>query len=155
MRLSSATLRLLGSGTESKMLNNKPSIVLFEREIEHLEEGLERYQADTHDTQIHDGLVQRFEFTYEQGHKILKRYLEFASVNLAQFDAMTFQKLICTANEQGLLLGVWPDWRGFRDMRARTSHTYNDDVALEVVDGIPRFIEEAIYLCNSMRECLA
>ena len=137
------------------MSNDKPSISHFERAIERLEEGLVRYQADTSDTQIRDGLVQRFEYTYELGHKILKRYLEYASANPAQFDEMTFQELIRTANEHGLLLRAWPDWRGFRDMRSRISHTYNEDVSLEVVAGIPRFVEEAIYLRNRLRERMA
>ena len=127
----------------------------FERATQRLEEGLTRYQDDTSDTQIRDGLVQRFEFTYELGHKVLKRYLETASANPEQFDTMTFQDLIRTANEQDLLLGDWPDWRGFREMRGKTSHTYNEDVALEVVGGIPRFLEEAIYLRNKLRERLA
>ena len=136
------------------MLNDKPSIALLERDVERLEEGLVRYQANTSDTQIRDALIQRFEFTYEQGHKILERYLEYASANPTLFDEMTFQELIRTANEQGLLLGTWSEWRGYRDMRARTSHTYNEDVSLEVVDGIPHFIEEAIYLRNRLRERL-
>ena len=137
------------------MSNDKPGITVFERAIQRLEEGLARYRADTSDTQIRDGLVQRFEFTYELGHKVLKRYLEFASANPEQFDEMTFQDLIRTANEQGLLLGNWPDWRGFREMRGKTSHTYNEDVAIEVVAGIPRFVEEAIYLRDKLRERLA
>ena len=137
------------------MSNEKPGITPFERAIQRLEEGLARYRADTSDAQIRDGLVQRFEFTYELGHRVLKRYLEYASANPEQFDEMTFQDLIRTANEQGLLLGDWPDWRGFRDMRARTSHTYKEDVALEVVAGIPRFVEEAIYLRDKLRERLA
>ena len=137
------------------MSNDKPGITPFERAIQRLEEGLARYQADTSDSQIRDGLVQRFEFTYELGHKVLKRYLEYASANPGQFDEMTFQDLIRTANEQGLLLGNWPDWRGFREMRGKTSHTYNEDVAIEVVTGIPRFVEEAIYLRDKLRERLA
>ncbi len=39
--------------------------------ITRLQEGLVRYQHDITDTQIRDGLVQRFEFTYEISHKIL------------------------------------------------------------------------------------
>ena len=68
---------------------------------------------------------------------------------------MAFQDLIRSANEQGLLLGDWPDWRGFRDMRAKTSHTCNEDVAIEVVTGIPRFLEEAVHLRDKLRERLA
>ena len=137
------------------MSNGKPEIAPLERAIQRLEEGLSRYEADTRDIQIRDGLVQRFEFTYELGHKVLKRYLEYTAANPEQFDEMTFQDLIRTANEQGLLLGEWPDWRGYRDLRGATSHTYNEDVALEVVEGIPRFIEEVTYLRDRLREHLA
>ena len=137
------------------MSNDKPAIAPFERAIERLEEGLVRYRGDTGDIQIRDGLVQRFEFTYELGHKVLKRYLEYASASPEQFDEITFQDMIRTANEQGLLLGDWTDWRGFRDMRARTSHTYNEDVAMEVVEGIPRFVEEAVYMRDQLRRRLA
>ncbi len=136
------------------MLDEKPGISPFERAIQRLKEGLSRHQSDTSDTQIRDGLIQRFEFTYEQGHKILKRYLEYTSANPEQFDEMSFQGLIRTGNEQGLLLGEWPDWRRYREMRSRTSHTYNEDVALEVVSEIPGFLEEAIYLYDRLRERL-
>ena len=137
------------------MPNGKPEIAPPERAIQRLEEGLARYEADTSDIQIRDGLVQRFEFTYELGYKVLKRYLEYTAANPAQFDEMTFQDLIRTGNEQGLLLGEWPDWRGYRDMRSRTSHTYDEDVALEVAEGIPPFLEEATYLRDRLRERLA
>ena len=127
----------------------------FERAIQRLEEGLARYRADTSDTQIRDGLVQRFKFTYELGHKVLKRYLKYASPNPEQVDTMAFPDLVRTGNEQDLLLGEWPDWRGFREMRGKTSHTYNEDVALEVVGGIPRFLEEAIHLRDKLHKRLA
>ena len=127
----------------------------FERAIQRLEEGLARYRADTSDIQIRDGLIQRFEFTYELGHRVLKRYLEYASASPEQFDEMTFQDMIRTANEQGLLLGDWTDWRRFREMRARTSHAYDEDAAILVVDAIPRFIDEAIHLRDKLRERLA
>ena len=127
----------------------------FEHAIQRLEEGLARYLLDTSDIQIRDGLIQRFEFTYELGHKVLKRYLEYASASPEQFDEMTFQDMIRTANEQGLLLGDWTDWRRFREMRARTCHAYDEDAAILVVDAIPRFIDEAIHLRDKLRERLA
>ena len=67
--------------------------------IDRLREGLTRYQQDTSDTQIRDGLIQRFEFTYELSHKMLKRYLEMASATPEQFDSMPFADLIRTGNE--------------------------------------------------------
>ena len=131
-----------------------PGIEPLRRSVQRLEEGLVRYRADTSDTQIRDGLVQRYEFTYEQSHKVLKRYLEYASASPDQFDEMTFQDLIRTANEQGLLLGDWSDWRSFREMRGATRHACDEEVALKVVQRIPRFLEEASYLRDRLRERL-
>ena len=119
--------------------------------VNRLAEGLARYESDVTDTQIRDGLIQRFEFSYEISHKLLKRHLEAVSANPEQFDAMAFADLIRSANEQGLLLGDWPKWRTYREMRSKTSHTYDEEIAIEVVRGIPAFLEEARYLLNQLQ----
>ncbi len=115
-----------------------------------LKQGLERYEQDTSDEQIRDGLIQRFEFTYELSHKTIKRYLESTSANSDEFDTMSFGELIRTANERGLLKGDWSDWRLYREMRNLTSHTYNEDVALKVVADIPKFLAESEFLVNQL-----
>ena len=119
--------------------------------INRLDEGIARYETDTSDTQIRDGLIQRFEFTYEISHKMLKRYLEMASATPEHFDGMPFQDVIRSGNEQGLLLSDWPRWRTFRDMRSKTSHTYDEAKALEVVTEIPAFLQEARFLCDQLK----
>ncbi|MFT7401019.1 MAG: nucleotidyltransferase substrate binding protein (TIGR01987 family) [Hydrogenophaga sp.] len=123
--------------------------------IDRLREGLARYQQDITDTQIRDGLIQRFEFTYEVSHKMLKRYLEMASATPEQFDSMPFADVIRTGNEQGLLLSDWLRWRQFRDMRSKTSHTYDEAIALHVVADIPAFLAEAVYLCDQLKARVA
>ncbi|HYK65559.1 MAG TPA: HI0074 family nucleotidyltransferase substrate-binding subunit, partial [Patescibacteria group bacterium] len=90
-----------------------------------LSEGLTRYEREQSDEQIRDGLIQRFEFTYELGHKMIRRYLKEATTSPDEIDRMAFADLIRTANAQGLLRGDWPVWRRFREMRTRTSHTYD------------------------------
>ena len=130
-------------------------ISAFEKAITRLTEGLARYQLDAADEQIRDGLIQRFEFTYELSHKMLKRYLEEQSPSPEQYDAMSFQDLIRSGNEQGLLMGDWPVWRAYREMRGKTSHTYDEKYALEVVAGIPGFLEDANYLRDQLRRRLA
>lgn len=114
--------------------------------IKRLHEGLDGYNRDRGDTLVRDGLVQRFEFTYEIAHKMLKRYLKTTSPTPGQYDGMDFSGLIRSGNEQGLLLGDWTKWRQYRTMRGKTSHTYDESVALEVVAGIPGFLEEARHL---------
>ena len=64
---------------------------------------------------------------------------------------MSFQDLIRTANQQGLLLGDWPSWHRYRDLRARTSHTYREETAQEVVAVIPAFLMEAEHLRDQMQ----
>ncbi|MDR2787613.1 MAG: nucleotidyltransferase substrate binding protein [Candidatus Accumulibacter sp.] len=137
------------------MADEKPDIGPLERAIQRLNEGWIRYQQNISDTQIRDGLIQRFEFTYEISHRMLKRFLEYASPTPEQFEQMTFQDLIRTGNEQGLLLRDWPAWKQYRDMRSKTSHTYDEDVALEVAAGILTFLEEVYYLAAKLKERLA
>jgi nucleotidyltransferase substrate binding protein (TIGR01987 family) len=133
------------------MTNDTIDLSPLERAINRLSEGWIRYQLDVSDLQIRDGLIQRFEFTYEISHKTLKRYLEFTSASPTQYDAMSFADIIRSGNEQGLLLGTWPDWKRYQDMRAKTSHTYNEDIAIEVVTGISSFLAEARHLLATLK----
>jgi hypothetical protein len=88
--------------------------------VTRLAEGWVRYERDITDTQIRDGLIQRFEFSYEISHKLLKRHLEAVSADPSQFDGMPFSDLIRSA--------------------------------IEVVRGIPDFLEEVRYLLRQLQE---
>ena len=133
-------------------MNDKLNLAPLENAVSRLTEGLARYEKDITDTQIRDGLIQRFEFSYEISHKMLKRHLEAVSPTPEQFDAMAFADLIRSANEQGLLLGDWSAWKIYREMRSKTSHTYDEEIAIEVVQGIPAFLEEARHLLKQLQE---
>jgi nucleotidyltransferase substrate binding protein (TIGR01987 family) len=123
--------------------------------VARLQEGLERHRREPADDQLRDGLIQRFEFTYELAHRILRRYLRQVSPSPVMFDQMPFQDLIRTGNAQGLLLSDWPAWRHYRDMRARTSHTYSAAVAAEIVRDIPAFLADVTHLRDALRQLLA
>lgn len=122
--------------------------------VQRLREGLARHQAEPADEQLRDGLIQRFEFTYELSHKMLRRYLQDILPSAEDAVRMTFAELVRTGNERGLIRAEWPVWRHFRDIRTRTTHTYNADTASEVVREIPSFIEEAEYLSVELRKRL-
>lgn len=124
----------------------------FCKAVARLEEGLSGYQATADNDIYRDALIQRFEFTYELSHKMLKRYLEMTSATPDIYDTISFQDLIRTGNEQGLLLGDWSAWKQYRQMRSKTSHTYDEDVALEVTEIIPDFLREARFLRDKLIE---
>ena len=118
--------------------------------IQRLREGLRRYEQDRTDEQIRDGLIQRFEFTYELAHRTLKRRLKEAAADPDEIEAFAFADLIRAGAARGLLRGAWPVWRRFRDLRARTSHTYDAKVALPVIAAIPEFLTEADHLLAAL-----
>jgi nucleotidyltransferase substrate binding protein (TIGR01987 family) len=128
------------------MASGKLDFTSLRSALSRLAEGYQRYQSDVSDIQIRDGLIQRYEFTYEISHKMLKRHLEMTSANPEAFDALPFADLIRTANEQSLLKSDWSAWKIFREMRAKTSHTYDEDIAQTVVKIIPAFIDEIEFL---------
>jgi nucleotidyltransferase substrate binding protein (TIGR01987 family) len=123
--------------------------------VRRLREGLARYERDPADEQVRDGLIQRFEFTYELSHKTLRRYLKESAASPDEIERLAFADLIRAGNAQGLLQGEWPAWRRFREMRARSSHTYDARVASQVVAVIPEFLEEAQHLYAELQRRLA
>ena len=128
------------------MASGKLEFTSLRSALSRLAEGYQRYQSDVSDIQIRDGLIQRYEFTYEISHKMLKRHLEMTSASPEAFDALPFADLIRTANEQSLLKSDWSAWKIFREMRAKTSHTFDEDIAQTVVKIIPAFIDEIEFL---------
>jgi len=85
---------------------------------------------------------------------MLKRYLKETAGSPDEIERMPFADLIRTGSAQGLLRGDWPAWRRFREMRTRTSHTYDANTASQVVAGIPAFLQEAEHLLAELRQRL-
>ena len=131
------------------------SIEPFEKAIISLGVALDRHAQDSSDDLVRDACIQRFEFTYELAYKMLKRFLEATSPNPDEFDNMTFQDLIRSGSERGLLRSDWSLWKEYRRARGTTSHTYNEDKAREVFAIVPDFLSEARFLRDRLREGLA
>ena len=116
--------------------------------------ALEQHKNDPEDTLRRDGCIQRFEYTYELSHKMLRRFLQATEPNPDVVEAMTFQTLVRTGFERGLVEHSWDTWRDWRDKRGTTSHTYDEDKAMAVFAGIPAFLREAQYLLAQLQSRL-
>jgi nucleotidyltransferase substrate binding protein (TIGR01987 family) len=123
--------------------------------VRRLREGFARHEREPTDEQVRDGLIRRFEFTYELSFRMLRRYHKETAASPDEIEQMAFADLIRTGNGQGLLKGDWPAWRRYREIRARTSHTYDAKVASQVVSAIPAFLEEAEHLHVELQRRLA
>lgn len=124
----------------------------LEKAIGSLNEALIEYSKQSSNNFIRDACIQRFEYTYELSHKMLKRYLEMTEPNAEEIDQMSFSNLIRTGSERGLLLMGWDEWNKYRYARNLTSHVYNENKALEVVAIIPQFFNDAKHLLMKLKE---
>ncbi len=130
------------------MINISP----LEKAIEQLQESLTYTQSELAlnnkglAKQFRSSSIQAFEYTYELAHKMLKRYLESTEPSSILIDEMSFQDLIRTGAEKGLLLNSWDKWKNYRQSRNSTSHTYNEAKAEEIFQDIPTFLTEAEFL---------
>jgi nucleotidyltransferase substrate binding protein (TIGR01987 family) len=96
--------------------------------------------------------IQAFEFTYELAWKMLKRYLMQTEPNPNEIESMSFADLIRTGCERGLIHSELSIWKGFRQDRSMTSHTYDDVKAQEVFDHTPHFLQEAQHLLSALQQ---
>jgi hypothetical protein len=85
---------------------------------------------------------------------MLRRYLRETAASPDEINRMPFPDLVRTTNAQGSLRGDWPAWRRFREMRARTRHTYDAKVASQVASAIAGFLEEAGHLYAELQRRL-
>lgn len=111
-----------------------------------LDEAVSEYEKNINNKFVRDAMIQRFEYTYELSHKMLKRYLAMTEPSAEEIDQMAFPTLIRTGSERGILLQGWDKWKVFRDARNLTSHTYNENKAMQVCEIIPEFLKNAKHL---------
>lgn len=147
------------TGTESPEISNFPGpdvaqldLSSLQKAVTSLEVALKARAADPANEFVWDSCIQRFEYTYELCHKMLKRYLEATEASADSIDALGFPDLIRTAAERGLVKSGWDVWMVFRNARNITSHTYNRKKAEDVLAVVPDFLEEARGLLAAISE---
>lgn len=106
--------------------------------------------ADTSDPRLalhlRAAVIQAFEYSYELSFKMLKRTLTLIESDPFAIENMTFDEVIRTGYAHGLLQSEISVWRKYRKNRGTTSHTYNEQKAVEVFEAIPAFLADAKYL---------
>jgi len=98
---------------------------------------------------MRDGVIQRFEYTIELSWKMMKRYLEMYGLEKA--DEFSRKDLIRTSVEQGLIQNA-EGWLEYLRNRNLTSHTYDKATAEQVYGSAVRFLTDAQYLLERLKE---
>jgi len=124
----------------------------LEKALATLKESWIVYQKDMSNTIVRDSVIQRFEYTFELSHKILRRFLSETEPSRDEVSAMFFNDIIRLGCKRGLLLNDLEVWDKYRRLRNLTSHNYDEFNAEDIVVIAPVFIEDIDYELKTIRE---
>ncbi|WP_251862433.1 nucleotidyltransferase substrate binding protein [Clostridium sp. Marseille-Q2269] len=97
-----------------------------------------------------DGVIQRFEFTFEQSWKLMKLYLEYEGIEEAKSPRSTIR----AAFKYGIIEDGDP-WINMMIDRNKTSHVYDESTAIEIYNSIKsNHVNLLEKLLNKMEEIL-
>ena len=128
------------------------NISALENAEKKLKEMLLRYEKESDDEAVRDSVIQRFEFTYSIALKTLRKYFIERAFVLEEVNQMSFNEMIRTASQLNLLSSNLEKWTVFREMRNMTSHTYDEEIALQVLSIIPDFSKEISFMITRLKE---
>jgi nucleotidyltransferase substrate binding protein (TIGR01987 family) len=113
--------------------------------------ALDEYQKDTSNEFVRDACVQRFEYCYDLATKMISRHLSMVADNPSAIKEMSFQDKIREAYNRKLVQSSWDTWWVYRDNRNKTSHSYNLNVVLDIMQSLDDFYLELVYLLNALQ----
>ncbi|MGL4773431.1 MAG: nucleotidyltransferase substrate binding protein [Clostridium sp.] len=119
----------------------------FTRALSRLSEAIDESTLNPKSSTLKDGVIHRFEFTYELCWKLMKYFLEADGVEEAKSPRSTFR----AAFQYGLIKDgeAWIDMLKNRNL---TSHVYDEEIALEIYEQIKT---KYFNMLSEMREILS
>ena len=114
--------------------------------VQQLTFALEEQAREQDRSLLRAGVIQTFKYTYELAHKMLRRYPASVDPSLREIKDLHFEGLIRRGDKAGLVASPVAVWKGFREARSMTSHTYNEAKAEEVMAKVPAFHREVTFL---------
>ena len=104
----------------------------YQNALKRLKEAIARYKTAPDDTLYRDGLIQRFEFTFELAWKSLKEYMEDQGVVLT---IVSPRSVLKEAYAAGVIDN--PDiWNEAVDSRNLMSHIYDEETAVSIATRV-------------------
>lgn len=110
----------------------------------------EALEEDISNPLIFDGVIQRFEFTYEMAWKLMKSYLEYEGLAAGDSPRSVFKEAFAAG-----LISAGEVWIDMIDARNLTVHTYNEKIAKKIYDKIKsKYYNAFAVFANKMEEVL-
>ena len=121
----------------------------LKKSLDYMDSPMAKKDVALH-AQFRGATIQAFEYSYELAVKMIRRQLAQMVPNPQDLAQMTFADLIRMAADAGLVKDV-KRFLVYRDARNRTSYTYEEDAAEDVVKVVPDFLQDASFLLEELR----
>ena len=134
------------------MENKNLDIINLKKWIDSLKECKEAYNTITDEQMrgfIEDSCVKRFEFTVETSWKMMKKYLK--EVYGKDDKELTMNNIFRLMEGYGFIKS-WETWREYYDRRNDTSHEYNREKALNILNSMESLLNDANYLYTELEK---
>jgi len=119
----------------------------YNQALDELREAVDLEQQHPLSKLEEQGLIQSFEYTYELAWNMLKDYFE----SQGEVNLFGSRDVIRLAFKRGLI-SEGEIWMDMIKSRARTSHTYNQNLAKEIANKIiDQYFGEFVILCTKMK----
>jgi len=123
-------------------------VINFRNALQRLKESVVELEKGGASDVVRDGVIQRFEFTYELAWKTTKEYLEDNGI----VDKNSPKAVIKEAYAQKLISNE-PNWLLMLDDRNKTAHVYNEQLAQDIAGRITsRYIHEFELLLQELEK---
>ncbi len=126
------------------------AVAQLQKSFDYLHSDLAQKDADLRE-QFRAATIQAFEFSYELAVKMIRRQLALIVVNPDELREIDFADLMRDAADAGIVRDA-PSYMRYREMRNRTSHTYNADQAEETVAAMDDFLRDMRLLLKVLGE---
>ena len=134
------------------MENKNLDITNLKKCIDSLKECKEAYSTITDEQMrgfIEDSCVKRFEFTVDTSWKMMKKYLK--EVYGKDDKELTMNNIFRLMEGYGFIKS-WETWREYYDRRNDTSHEYNREKALNILNFMESLLNDANYLYTELEK---
>ena len=120
----------------------------LQKSFDYLQSDLARNDADLRE-QFRAATIQAFEFSYELAVRMIRRQLAQIIANPDALREIDFADLMRDAADAGIVRDA-PSYLRYRELRNRTSHTYNVDRAEETAAAMDEFLRDMHLLLQEL-----
>ncbi len=130
------------------MSHHSSEMGLFADAVDRLDEALLAMAEYPALTVVRDGVIKRFEFTYEMAIRCLRsRLRRGAHPDAGRYGYRTTIRFSADAG----LIDDPEAWIGHTNSRQSTTHDYNEPVAVSIVANVPKFAADARRLLSRLQ----